>query len=262
MVPSPGVPFPPQGPEGFRSPASSVLRDTLTSCRPSPKARFPSAFKVLRKHGETTGPPRFLERPLRRTCPALRPRRDGNIWPFSMPPHGLQLFDFLGSRDLSHLSGLNHKAYALSLSTLRSPDHSGTTQDSLPADGQSFPDPLPCGLGLITEGFELPLLLPQAYPGAPSRVTEPSASGGRRRRAGCGHAPPRTSRPVRLGSGIPPSPQAVRVRFPASAPTSGSVPEFSLKIPVPGLEPGSCAAGGIESSAHPNLCLKKVRVSA
>jgi hypothetical protein len=75
-VPHAGLPFPPQGPVGFGSPASPVLREAPTSCRSSRRARFPRpSVPVAPSPPETAGSPRFLGIPLC-TRRVLRPRRD------------------------------------------------------------------------------------------------------------------------------------------------------------------------------------------
>lgn len=83
-----------------------------------------------------------------RTCPALRPRRDGEHRAITMSPCCLQSFDFLGSHDSVTFRGSITRLIR-SLSTLRRLDRSSATQDSLPVGGQPLPDPLQCGLGLI-----------------------------------------------------------------------------------------------------------------
>ena len=173
----PWGPLPSTGSRWVGSPASSVLRGPPTSRRPSPRARLPSprgtapsargfapAGGERRAHGpggssrgppvpalcrtEAPGSPRFLGSPSR-ACPVLRPRWAGPPSPLSDGPV-LPSGTCIPSASTKTFRGSITRP-TRSLSTLRSPGHPGTTQDSLPA----------CWLGFGRAGLSPAGLLPR-----------------------------------------------------------------------------------------------------
>lgn len=122
------------------SPGGTTLASVLRSQEPrTSNAHGPGVVDRVLLPGievEASGSPRFLGNPLW-TCHALRPRRDLHARPLRHFGAAFRFSNGVGSRERFTFRGSITRP-AHSLFTLRSPDCSGTTQNSLPAAGQLY----------------------------------------------------------------------------------------------------------------------------
>ncbi len=164
-APCPGVPFPPPGPAGLGSPASSVLWNAPTSCHPSRGARclarryrprapcfapvadehYPrrarGLFSRLPNRLSKSGDSRISRVPVRSPrympCSHQTPvgsERQANSAPSMLPSAG----GTASAPTTNEFRGSITRP-ASSLSTLRSGGCPNATQDSLPGGGQPYP---------------------------------------------------------------------------------------------------------------------------